>query len=154
MMTTRLKQGIEKLYEEDFILWLDETLRQLQKREVENLDWEHLIEEIEALGSEQKHKVESHLKQLLKHLLLYQYWESEWDFCKNRWKEEIRNFRDELELRLRSKTLYNYLLDRFDTIYIKARKMAIDKTGLSPETFPQDCPHTFDQVLDPNFLPR
>jgi hypothetical protein len=32
--------------------------------------------------------------------------------------------------------------------------MAIDKTGLSPETFPQDYPYTFDQVLDPNFLPR
>ena len=153
-MTTQLKQRIKKLYAEDFILWLDETLKYLHKREIESLDWEHLLEEIEALGSEQRHKVESYLKQLIKHLLLYQYWESEWDFCKNGWKAEIRNFRDELELRLRSKTLTNYLLRRFDIIYTKARKMAIDKTGLSPETFPEDCPYTFDQVLDDNFLPR
>lgn len=153
-MTITLKQGIKKLYEEDFILWLDETLKQLHEREVENIDWENLIEEMEALGSEQKHKVESYLRQLLKHLLLYEYWESEWDFCQNGWKEEIRNFRDELELRLRSKTLYNYLLGRFDTIYSKARKMAIDKTGLAPATFPQDCLYTFQQVLDPSFLPR
>lgn len=76
-MTTTLKQEIEKLYEQDSILWLDETLKQLQERKVENLDWEHLIEEIEAWGSEQKHKLESYLKQLLKHLLLYQYWQYE-----------------------------------------------------------------------------
>ncbi|MGB5594157.1 MAG: DUF29 domain-containing protein [Crocosphaera sp.] len=153
-MKIQPKQGINKLYEEDFIFWIDETIKQLEKREIENLDWEHLIEEIEALGREQKNKVESYLKQLLKHLLLYQYWQSERDFCGNGWKEEIRNFRDELELRLQSKTLYNYLLGRFETIYNKARKMAIDKTGLSPETFPQACPYSFEQVLDPNFLPR
>ena len=153
-MITNLKKGIEKLYEEDFVLWLDETLKQLQKREIENLDWEHLTEEIEALGSEQRHQVESYLRQLLKHLLLYQYWHSEWDYCEKGWKEEIRNFRDELELRLQSKTLYNYLLERLDVVYSKARKMAIDKTGLSPHTFPQDCPFTFEQILDDNFLPR
>ncbi|MGH2412445.1 MAG: DUF29 domain-containing protein [Microcystaceae cyanobacterium] len=153
-MTTQLKQEIEKLYEEDFVLWVDETLKQLRKREVENLDWEHLIEEIEALGSEQRHKVESYLRQLLKHLLLYQYWDSERNYCENGWKEEIRNFRDELELRLSSKTLYNYLLERFEVIYSKARKMAIDKTGLSPEIFPDNCPYPFEQVLDANFLPR
>ncbi len=153
-MKIQPKQGINKLYEEDFIFWIDETLKQLQTKDIDNLDWEHLIEEIEALGREQKNKVESYLKQLLKHLLLYQYWQSQRDFCANGWKEEIRNFRDELELRLQSKTLYNYLLGRFKTIYNKARKMAIDKTGLSPETFPKNCPYTFEEVLDPNFLPE
>jgi hypothetical protein len=155
-MTTQLKQlkqGIEKLYEEDFVLWIDETLKHLQSRDEKSLDWEHLLEEIEALGREQRHKVESYLKQLIKHLLLYQYWQSERDYCGNGWKEEIRNFRDELELRLRSKTLYNYLLGRFDSIYSKARKMAIDKTGLPAETFPEDCPYTFEQILNANFLP-
>lgn len=152
-MAAQLTRRMEKLYEEDFVFWLDETARHLRAREVENLDWDHLTEEIEALGREQRHKVESYLKQLLKHLLLYQYWASEREYCANGWQEEIRNFRDELELRLSSKTLYNYLLGRFEIIYIKARKMAIDKTGLSPEIFPQDCPYRFDQVLDANFLP-
>ena len=42
-MTTQLKQRIEKLYAEDFILWLDETLNHLHKREIENLDWEQEV---------------------------------------------------------------------------------------------------------------
>lgn len=143
-----------KLYEEDFVLWLDETLKHLQTRDIQSLDWERLTEEIAALGREQRHLVESYLKQLIKHLLLYQYWQSERDYCVNGWKEEIRNFRDELALRLSSKTLYNYLLDRFGLIYGKARKLAIDKTGLPPETFPEVCPYSLEQVLDDTFLPR
>ncbi|MHC5828781.1 MAG: DUF29 family protein, partial [Nostoc sp.] len=62
------------IYEQDYHLWLETTLKQLQKRDLECLDWDHLIEEIERLGNEQKHKLESYLLQLLKHLLLYQHW--------------------------------------------------------------------------------
>ncbi len=153
-MTTQVRQRIEKLYEEDFLLWLEETVKQLQEKDIENLDWQHLIEEIKDLGSEQKNRVESYLKQLLNHLLLYQYWQSERSYCENGRKEEIRNFRDELELRLQAKTLYNYLLERFEAVYSKARKIAIDKTGLPSETFPEDCPYTFEQALDANFLPN
>ncbi|MDK2413652.1 DUF29 family protein [Aphanizomenon sp. PH219] len=35
----------------------------MQNRDLENVDWEHLIEEITALGNEQRHKVESYLRQ-------------------------------------------------------------------------------------------
>jgi hypothetical protein len=62
-----------QIYEQDYPEWLDITLNQLQNRDLENVDWEHLIEEITALGNEQRHKVESYLRQLIKHLLLYQY---------------------------------------------------------------------------------
>ena len=149
------------LYEEDYYLWLETTgqqLRQIVERQditsLPHLDWEHLIEEIEALGIEQRRKVVSYLKQLLMHLLLCQYWESERAYCGNGWKVEIRNFRDELEFSLNSKTLKNYMLEQFDSVYEKARKIAIDKTGLPPNTFPTQCPFTVDQVLHPDFLPE
>ena len=57
------------LYEQDYVEWLDVTLQQLQNRDLKHLDWTNLIEEVEALGSEQRHKVESYLIQLLKHWL-------------------------------------------------------------------------------------
>ena len=38
------------LYEKDYVEWLDLTLAQLQNHDLEDLDWTHLIEEVEALG--------------------------------------------------------------------------------------------------------
>lgn len=151
---TQLGLKMQQLYEKDYVLWTDTTAQQLRQRELENLDWEHLIEEVEALGNEQRRKVESYLKQLIKHLLLYQYWETERAYCANGWKEEIENFRDELEFLLRSQTLYNYALQKIDGIYIKAKKQAIIKTDLPPETFSQNCPYTLEQILDSDFLPE
>ena len=62
------------IYEQDYSQWLQITLEQLESRDLKSIDWENLAEEIRALGNEQKHKVESYLRQLIKHLLLYQYW--------------------------------------------------------------------------------
>ena len=139
------------LYEEDYVKWLDITLQQLQNRDIKHLDWTNLIEEVEALGSEQRHKVESYLRQLLKHLLLYQYWESEKLYCAKGWSEEIDNFRNELEILLRSKTLYNYLVSVLEVTYRKARHSAKLKSDLN--IFPVNCPYSMEQVLDPDWFP-
>jgi hypothetical protein len=59
------------IYEQNYSQWLQVTVEQLESRDLANIDWENLAEEIRALGNEQKHKVESYLRQLIKHLLLY-----------------------------------------------------------------------------------
>jgi hypothetical protein len=144
-------QAIAALYEQDYVQWIEMTLRQLQSHDLENLDWKHLIEEIEDLGREQKNKVESYLRQLIKHLLIYQYWESEKSYCAKGWIEEIDNFRAELEILLRSKTLYNYLTEILEPTYQKARRSAVIKTNLN--FFPEVCPYPLDKILDPDWLP-
>jgi hypothetical protein len=137
------------LYEQDYHLWLESTLKQLQERDLEHLDWEHLIEEIERLGNEQKHKLESYLLQLLKHLLLYQYWSL--PECKNHWEVEIDNFRVELRKLTKSKNIYNYLLTVVEEVYIDALRQAKKKSGLS--CFSQTCPYSIEQILDVDYLP-
>ncbi len=139
------------LYEQDYVEWLDVTLEQLQNRDIKHLDWTNLIEEVEALGSEQRHKVESYLIQLLKHLLLYQYWESEKLYCAREWLEEIDNFRNELEILLRSKTLSNYTFSILETAYQRARRSAKTKSDLN--IFPVNCPYSMEQILDPDWFP-
>jgi hypothetical protein len=143
---------LSQLYEQDFVLWIDETVKQLHDRDLEQIDWKHLIEEIEELGREQRHKVDSYLVQLLIHLLIYNYWEAEKVRCQQGWENEIDNFRLELELLLESKTLYNYYLQRIDELYPKARRRAIHKTKLPPALFPETCPFTAEQLLDIQFL--
>jgi hypothetical protein len=153
-MTPQLEQGIRKLYQEDYALWIEKTVQQLRHKEVENLDWEHLVEEIEDLGRELKHKVDSYLKQLLIHLLLYQYWTQEKERCGVGWRGEINNFRDELEWLFESKTLYNYFLGRIEVVYGKARKQTILKTQLPSALFPEQCPFSVEQILDSEFFPN
>ncbi len=137
------------LYDQDYHLWLETTLKQLQARDLDHLDWEHLIEEIEALGYEQKHKLESYLLQLLKHLLLYQHWSL--PDCKNHWEVEIDNFRVELRKLTKSKNLYNYLLTVLEEVYIDTLRQAKKKSGLN--CFPQNCPYNIEQILDVDYLP-
>ena len=147
------KTNICDLYEQDYYLWLQETYQKLLKKDIDELDWEHLKEEILTLGNEQRRKVASYLRQLLINLLLYQYWESERESCGKGWQNEIDNFRFELELLFESKTLYNYSLQAIDEIYPKARKHAIKKSELSSNIFPEKCSYTPEQLFDSEFLP-
>jgi hypothetical protein len=141
------------LYEQDYPAWLEETAKQLRQRQTDVLDWEHLREEIEALGNEQRHKVDSYLLKLLIHLLLYQYWPEERERCARGWQDEIGNFRVELELLLESKTLYNYFLTRIAVIYPKAVKRVRQKSQLPAAIFAESCPYSPEQILDSDFLP-
>ncbi|MBE9240406.1 DUF29 domain-containing protein [Synechocystis salina] len=143
----------KSLYEEDYLLWLETTLDQLKLRQVEQIDWDNLVEEIEGLGIQLRHKVDSYLRQLLIHLLLYRYWTTERENSGRGWRGEIGNFRDELENLLESKTLYNFFLTRIDLMYLKARRRAIDKTGLAAQIFPENCPFSVAELLDPDFYP-
>ena len=137
-MTTQLsKAQTQDLYEQDYYLWLETTLEQLSQQDLACLDWKHLIEEIEALGNEQRRKVESYLKQLLIHLLLYQYWESERSYCARGWEIEINNFRDELEFLLRSKKLYNYFFKANRYRILKISKTGNFENGFTFRNFPR-----------------
>jgi hypothetical protein len=145
--------SVPSLYEDDYVAWLDTTLNQLKNHDIEQLDWDNLTEEIEALGREQRHKVESYLLRLLIHLLLYQYWHSEKEWSGKGWEKEIDNFRLELDLLLESKVLFNHLTTILEKDYQKARKSVIRKSKLSPEIFPLTCPYILEQILDPDWLP-
>jgi hypothetical protein len=147
------ERSVAFIYEQDYAEWLEITLRQLQSRSLEDVDWEHLIEEIEALGNEQRHKVESYLRQLIKHLLLYNYWEAEKNYSGRGWIEEIDNFRSELDTLLESKVLYKHAVKILDKVYGKAKRSAILKSQLPDHLFPETCPYSLMEILDPDWLP-
>lgn len=115
----QLKTDQTSLYQQDFALWLDETAARLKARDVDNLDWENLIEEIEALGIAQKHEVESRLKVILAHVLKRCY--VRLPDCFREWQVTIRTQRNDLTRLLRkAPSLANHLLEEFDEIYQEA----------------------------------
>ncbi|NCR92148.1 MAG: DUF29 domain-containing protein [Microcystis aeruginosa G11-01] len=144
------RQSLSSIYEEDYQQWLDETVLLLKNRQVDSLDYEHLIEELEALGREQKNAVESLVIQIIQHLLFYQYWSSEREDNERHWRGELIGFRTQLELRLTT-NLRNHLSNRLDYLYGKARKMAEVKTDLK---LPSASPYTLADILDEDWLPE
>lgn len=60
---------IKALYAEDFGLWIEQTIQQLQNHKFEALDIEHLVEELVDLGKSEKNALKSNLTILLAHLL-------------------------------------------------------------------------------------
>jgi hypothetical protein len=147
---THAKQSLSSIYEEDYQQWLDNTVLLLKNRQVDSLDYEHLIEELEALGREQKNAVESLVIQIIQHLLFYQYWSSEREDNERHWRGELIGFRTQLELRLTT-NLRNHLSNRLDYLYGKARKMAEVKTDLK---LPSASPYTLADILDEDWLPE
>ena len=49
-MKTLNQNQLKELYETDEYLWLEETIKLLKKKRLNELDLEHLIEELESLS--------------------------------------------------------------------------------------------------------
>ncbi len=141
---------LKLLYETDYFQWLEKTIKLLNNRQLENLDYENLIEELEALGRSEKSAVESFVILIIQHLLLYQYWQEERANNSRHWQTEILTFRTQLELKLTT-NLRNYLAERLDYLYGKARKIAQIKSELK---LPEINPYTLEQILDEDWLPN
>ncbi|MEB3189428.1 MAG: DUF29 family protein [Snowella sp.] len=49
------------LYDQDFHQWLEKTIDQLEQQDFNNLDIDHLIEELKDLGKSDKNDLESNV---------------------------------------------------------------------------------------------
>lgn len=151
-MKTLTKYNLQQLYEIDEYLWLEETIKLLKNNNLENLDLVNLIEELESLGKRDLNKVRSLLRQIIIHILLLEYWEQEYERNYRHWRGEIIAFREDLNNNLNN-SLKNKLNQELSHIYKIAGTLFINKTGLSNNIIPSQCPYSLDQLLDKNWLP-
>lgn len=143
---------LKTLYEIDDSLWLEQTIKILKAQQFESLDLDNLIEELEDLGRERRHQVESLLEQVIRHLLLLQYWTAERAYNEGHWRGEIAVFRNQLKRKLTT-NLRNHLADRLDKLYQDALEAVQEKT-LDSVNFPSQCPYTLEQLLTSKWLPE
>jgi len=150
IMVTQI--NVKTLYEQDFNLWLEETVNLLKNRQLDQLDYGNLIEEIESMGISHKHALETNLIRVLMHLLKWQYQK---DKRTNSWRYTIIEYRDRLEVAFRdSPRLKRYFNEVLEKCYQKARRFASEETGLDIKTFPVDLPFTKEEILNPDYLPK
>lgn len=147
---SRLK--LQKIYEIDEDKWLEETLNLLKDNNFNELDLEHLIEELEDLGKERKSRVASLLEQIIRHLLLLEYWTAEYEFNSHHWQTEVINFRNQINWGLTA-NLKNYLANNKEKIYQNALRYVQKKTQAKIPNLPDNCPYSLEKLLDDNWFP-
>jgi len=153
-MATPLEPVSEILYDNDYHLWVMETVKQLEKRDFDSVDWQNLIEEVSDLSRRQKKSLKSLLRNLWEHLLKLAYWNSEVEINQFHWRGEIRNFRKQIQDELAdSPSLKNYLQEIHGECYQDAREIVSDKSQLPLSHFPETMTVTLEQVLDENWFP-
>lgn len=143
---------LRTFYEQDYNLWLKTTARLLKEKKLDQIDYEHLIEELESMGRSDKRALRSNLEQLLMHLL-------KWKYQANKrtgsWERSIKEHRNRiLENLEESPSLKSYFAEVFDNCYQNAREYANSETGLPLATFPETCPFAKSQILDTKFFPE
>jgi hypothetical protein len=137
------------LHDHDVVLWSEQQadlIRRFAAGERVNtaeLDWANIAEEIESVGSEQRHAVGSLLRQALTHLLKLQAWpETSYTW---HWRTEARTFLD--DARARFVPSMRQRIDIAD-IYRRARRaLPHDVDGIPPLPVPEACPMTLDELL-------
>jgi Domain of unknown function DUF29 len=139
------------LYEIDFYAWTQEQAELLKHQQWSQLDLPNLIEEIESLGKQQRAELRNRLSVLIGHLLKWEYQVSK---RSRSWLNTIRIQRiDVVELLKENPSLKPYLQDALQIAYTKGMALASGETNLPRKTFPENCPHTLEEILMDSFYP-
>ena len=146
------KPPANDLYEADFYTWTQEQARLLRERRWADLDLENLIDEVASVGSSEKREIRNRLVRLLAHLLKWKYQPA---YRGTSWRSTIREQRQQLaEIVEASPSLAGYLKQQAVERYLGATLRAAEETGIAIGVFPNECPFTPEQVLDPEFFPE
>ncbi len=133
------------LYDRDFYAWSNEQATLLRAGNLAAADIAHIAEEIESMGRSEKRELVSRLTVLLLHLLKWRY---QTERRSRSWELSIDNSRFALIKHLADNpSLKASLTEALETAYYTARRDAAIETGMPLETFPADCPWTFEQAM-------
>ncbi len=137
------------LYDTDIVLWSEHQAALLRRRaagELVNdaeLDWPNIAQEIESVGNEQRHAVESLLMRALIHMLKAQAWPLSREVP--HWQAEARVFRSQARRRFVPSMRQNLDLAG---IYADALRGLPDTVDDQPPLpMQQICPVTLDDLL-------
>ena len=135
-------------YDNDILLWSERQgalLRRIGAGEQMNdqVDWENVAEEIESVGREQLHAVESLLGQALRHMLKAEAWPLHRDAPS--WRADAIDFRGQAADRFVPSMRQRIDLARIYARALRSLPEAVD--GQPPLPLPATCPVTLDELL-------
>ena len=142
---------MNKLYEGDVVAWALEQAALLRSGRLDCIDTLNIAEEIEDVARSEQRELASRFAVLFCHLLKWQFQPAR---RSQSWQRTVRDQRAAIASVLAQMPSLMPLLD--DDAWLAhafndAVRLASEQTGL--EEFPETCPWTIIQILDPEFLP-
>ena len=137
----------KSLYESDYSLWLETTLKQLKNNDFRNLDLANLIEEIESLRRKERTELLNRLIVLFEHLLKLKYWQQELERNKRGWNNTVIEQTNQIEILLEDSPSLKSSLDAIkDRAYSRALKITKKKTEL--DNLPEKNPFELQDIIE------
>jgi hypothetical protein len=134
------------LYDTDFVEWSARTAELVRAGRFDEVDLEHVAEEIEDLGKRDRWAVQSQMLRLLLHQIKRKI-QPERETVS--WRHSIVQSQDRISGRLQdSPSLKRFLEQELQDIYIRAIRGALFETGVKNPGLPEQCPFRLDQLLD------
>ncbi|MEH2409863.1 DUF29 domain-containing protein [Nostoc sp.] len=161
-----------QLYEQDFNLWRESIIEQIKEHRFYDIDWEHLLVELEDMGKSEKRSFMSNLTILIAHLLKLTVQSDAPEMMQTSWYSSVTEHRFRVKKDLSENPSFkNYITEVISQAYADARKLAIKeayadarklaikeskkaKLGVRKPTdaeYPLDCPFLIEQLLDEDF---
>lgn len=136
------------LYECDALAWSERQAALLRRvatgERINDVDWDHVVEEIEDVGLSELHTEQSYLQRIMVHLLKWHGWPE--IGAEQHWRAEIVTFQSDAERRFAPSMRQRIDLAK---IYQRAvQQIEFIRYGGNPAvTPPAACPVTLDQLL-------
>ncbi|MBN3899728.1 MAG: DUF29 domain-containing protein [Nostoc sp.] len=149
-----------QLYEQDFNLWRESIIEQIKEDRFNDIDWEHLLVELEDMGKSDKRSFVSNLTILIAHLIKLTVQSDAPEMMKASWYSSVTEHRFRVNKDLEENPSFkNYITEVLSKAYADARKLAIKeskkaKLGVRKPTdaeYSLDCPFLIEQLLDEDF---
>jgi Domain of unknown function DUF29 len=142
---------MSSLYEKDFHAWCFDQVSFMERKELENLDWENLIQEIISMGGSVRQELENRLTVLFTHLLKWKFQEH---LRSKSWERTIKEQRKRIKINFDTHPSLSSYIDRaVKNAYEFSIMEASKETGLPEEMFPIEMPWKTEQALTEDWLP-
>lgn len=151
------QQFAASLYKQDYYVWVKEQIRLLYLRQFDQLDLEHLPDELDTLTRLVQREIDTNLEIICNHLLKYKYAQEYLndELCCSSWRSALWMARNKIADELKdSPSLEHYPAEELGFRYEMAASQVYQETKLPDDSLPKDCPWTIDRVLDKDWLPN
>lgn len=138
-------------HDKDVYGWAIHTAQLLRDKKMNEVDFDGIVEELEEMGGNNESQLINRLAQLVFHLLKWQY---QPDFRCRSWLGSIKEQRKRTKILIKKNpSLKSKLGESFIDAYDIALSLIEKETPIDLKLLPDECPYTFDQIMNDEFYP-